>query len=53
MPKVTVEVEFVTTRTKEISVYARDEQEAEEKAVSIVEGWDGVESAQATNVTED
>lgn len=52
MPKFTVEVEFTSTRTKEINVYARDEQEAEEKAVEIVNGWDGVNDAQAINVTE-
>ena len=37
---------------KEITVWAADEQEAEEKAVDIVEGWNGVISAEAWGVSE-
>lgn len=38
------------TQTKNISVYARDKQAAEEKAVEIVEGWNKVTSAEAESV---
>lgn len=38
---------------KDISVWAEDEQEAEEKAVDIVEGWNGVISAEAVAVVEE
>ncbi len=37
---------------REISVYARDERRAEEKAVDIVMGWSGVITADAEAVTE-
>lgn len=50
MPRFNVTVRY--TQTKEISVYARDETEAEEKAVDIVLGWNGVLDAEADDVTE-
>ena len=37
---------------KEITVWAADEQAAEEKAVEIVERWNGVISAEAREVSE-
>ena len=48
MPRYTVTVRY--EQTKEIHVYARDEQEAEEKAVDIVLGWDGVIDATTEDV---
>jgi hypothetical protein len=45
MPRFVVPVTY--TQVKEIRVFARDEQEALEKAVSVVEAWDGVKSAEA------
>lgn len=51
MPRYTVTVSF--TQSKDISVYARDEQTAEEKAVEIVEGWNNVTSAEADHVEEE
>lgn len=51
MPKYTVTVRYQQTRP--ISVYARDEQAAEEKAVEIVEDWNGVDSAEAESVEEE
>ncbi len=51
MPKFLVKVAM--TFHKEITVYARDEQEAEEKAEEIVSGWNNVESAEALEVEED
>ena len=51
MPKFIVNVLYHKAYDKEISVYARDEQEAEEKAVEIVNNWDGVVDAEATDVT--
>lgn len=50
MPRFTVTVRYEQER--EIRTYARDEQEAEEKAVAIVEGWNGVLSAEATDCVE-
>lgn len=38
---------------RDIKVWAEDEQAAEEKAVEIVEGWDGVLTAEATEVHEE
>lgn len=51
MPRFTVTVRY--EQTKEISVYARDEQAAGEKAVEIVEGWNNVTSAEAESVEEE
>lgn len=51
MPKYTVTVRY--HQTKDISVYARDEDAAAEKAVEIVEGWNGVDSAEAESVEEE
>lgn len=50
--KYIVTVEITSKREKEITVYARDEAEAEEKAVDIVLGWDGVDDAEAVDVEE-
>lgn len=47
MPRYTVTVRF--EQEKEITVYARDEQAAEEKACEIVEGWNNVISAEAVD----
>jgi len=43
MPKWIVTVQF--TQSKEITVYAKDESEAEEKAVDIVLKWNGIDDA--------
>ena len=51
MPRYEVEVEY--TQQRMIKVWARDEAVAEEKAAEIVEGWDGVVSAEATGNTEE
>lgn len=51
MPRYTVNVRF--EQTKPITVYAKDEQEAEEKAVAIVEGWSNVNTAEAESVEEE
>lgn len=48
MPRFNVTVRY--TQTKEISVYAADEQAAEEKAVEIVNSWNGVLDAEADDV---
>lgn len=50
MPKYIVEVKFTQERTKEITVYADDEDAAAEKAENIVLGWDDVIDADALNV---
>jgi len=48
MAKFSVQVSFVTVR--DLKVHAHDEQAAEEKAVEIVEGWQNVVSAEATDI---
>ena len=50
MPRYEVEVEY--TQRKVITVWAPDEMEAEDKATGIVEGWNGVTSAEAIDVQE-
>lgn len=41
------------TQTRDIGVWANDEEEAMDKAESIVEGWDNVDSAEAQDAEED
>lgn len=53
MAKYTVTVEFTQKRTKEINVYARSDEEAQEKAENIVLGWDDVTDAEAVDVQEE
>ena len=53
MPKYNVTVRITKTLEKPISVYASDESEAEEKAVDIVLGWDGIDDAESVDVEED
>lgn len=50
MAQYEVEVEYVQRKT--ITVYARDEDSAMEKAEEIVGRWDGVESAEALSADE-
>lgn len=50
MPRYRVTVRY--QQTKDLEIYARDEQAAEEKAVEIVEGWNNVASAEAEDVEE-
>lgn len=49
MPKFNVTVQM----TRNISVWAEDEQHAEEKAVDVVLGWNGILDANATEVEEE
>lgn len=51
MARFTVRVRYEMER--DINVYARDEQEAEEKAVDIVENWNDVRAAEAVEVEEE
>lgn len=51
MPRYKVQVRYEQER--EISVWAKDESEAEEKACEIVEGWNDVISAEANGVEEE
>ena len=50
MPKFIVTVRY--EQEKELTVWADDENEAEDKASEIVMGWSGVIDAEATNVEE-
>lgn len=47
MPKWNVTVEF--TQKKVISVFARDEEEANEKAVEIVTKWNNIDAVDAVD----
>lgn len=51
MPRFNVTVRYEQERG--IGVWARDEQEAEEKALDIVEDWNGVLRAEARDVEEE
>lgn len=51
MAKYRVTVRYEMER--ELNVYARNETEAEEKACDIVSAWNGVISAEATDVEEE
>lgn len=51
MAKFTVTVEW--RKTRELSVYAKDEDEAEEKVLEMVSTWSGVEDPEVVEVTED
>ncbi len=51
MPRYIVTVRYEQAR--EIRVYAKDEQEAEDKACEIVMGWNDVITADAEDVTEE
>jgi hypothetical protein len=53
MPKFIVEVNYSQRRTKEITVYARDENEACEKAETIVANWDDVVDVEAVGADEE
>ena len=50
--KYIVTVGIISRREKEITVYARDESEAEEKACDIVSKWDGVDDVDPIAVEE-
>lgn len=50
--KYVVQVEITSCRTKEITVYAKNEREAMEKAEELVSEWDGVEDAKAIGADE-
>lgn len=50
MPRYSVTVRYEQSR--QIKVWARDEAEAEDKAAEIVEGWDGVVSAEGYDAEE-
>lgn len=53
MAKFIVTVDIISKREKELTVYARDAEEAEEKAAEIVLKWDGVEDCEVKDVEED
>ncbi len=53
MPKYIVTVEYTTRREKEITVYAGNEAEAEEKACDIVDKWDGITETDAVDIREE
>ena len=46
------QVEVTYTSKKTLTIYARDEDEAAEKAEEIVSGWANVEDCEATDVEE-
>lgn len=52
MPRQQYNVTVRYEQEREIKVWAGDETEAGEKAVEIVESWNGVVSAEATDADE-
>lgn len=52
MPRYEVTMKVTKTFGKPIAVYARDEAEAEEKAVDIVLGWDDIDDAEMVDIEE-
>lgn len=51
--KFLVEVEITSRRTKELTIFAADENAAMEKAEDIVSQWDGVDEAEAISAEEE
>lgn len=51
--KYIVTVEYTIKRQKELTIYARNESEAEDKACGIVLGWNDVDDAEVVSVEED
>lgn len=51
MPK--YNVKMAITNHKVISVYAKDEQEAEEKATELVSNWNNVEDCEALEIEQE
>ena len=52
MPRTQYTVTVRYEQEKDITVWAEDENAAEEKACEIVEGWNGVLSAEPSGVVE-
>lgn len=50
MAKYSVTVEFTERKTREITIFARDEGEAEERAIERVEQWENVSDPEAVSV---
>jgi hypothetical protein len=50
MADFTVRVSYTKRYEKELSIFAKDEQHAEEKAVDIVQRWDGVVDVEVTDI---
>jgi translation elongation factor EF-1beta len=53
MSKFVVTVSYTKRFEKQMTIYARDEDEATDKAENIVSGWEGVEDVETTDVSED
>lgn len=51
MPRYQVSMKI--TSTKRVGVWAKDDEEAEEKATAIVLDWAGVDDAEALDVEEE
>lgn len=52
MAKFEVKVRVVKVLEKPFTIYAKDAEEAEQKAANIAAGWVGVEEAQGFDATE-
>ena len=52
--KYAVTVEYTVRREKELTIYAKDESEAEDKACDLVSGWgDDIVDVEVTSIDED
>jgi predicted dinucleotide-binding enzyme len=53
MSKFIVTVSYTKRFEKRMTIYASDDDEASEKAESIVSSWEGVEDVETTDVSEE
>lgn len=53
MAKFLVTVNIISKREKELTIYAKDDDEACRKAEELVLGWDGVDDCDVLSVEEE
>lgn len=53
MAKYAVKVLYHKAYEKELSIFAKDEERAEEKALEIVDNWDDVVSSEIVEIMEE
>lgn len=53
MPKYIIEAEYTKKFFKTLTVYAKSEEEAQEKAEEIIGNWDDVQDIDVSNIVEE
>lgn len=53
MSKFIVTVNYTKSYDKDLEIYASDDMDAKNKAIEIVENWDGVEDVEVTHIEEE